>query len=137
VHRSSFPREVPYLHQPAVNIRLDVPTFNDPIVKAKLAQLTQNHNDGQAWRIFSGVVDVVSSAIGIASELYILSSLMHGEEGGRFFVALAAIRPVLNIFNLNGPWPQGVIDFFFHHKNISFISIQYSISTRQTRSTTE
>jgi hypothetical protein len=137
VHRSSSHHKVPYLHQPTVNIRLDVPTFHDPIVKAKLAQIAQTHNDGQAWRIFSGVVDVISSAIGIASELYILSSQLHGEEGGRFFVALAAVRPVSYMFNFNGQWPQGVIDFFFHRKNISLIPIQYSISTRQIRSTTE
>jgi len=115
-----FPSRGSISHQPAVKIRLDVPTFDDPIVKAKLAQI---HTDGQAWKIFSGVVDVVSSAIGIASELYILSSLLHGEEGGRFFVALAAVRPLLNIFNLNTRWPQGAIGFFFHRKNISFISV--------------
>ena len=129
-----FPSRGSISHQQAVNIRLDVPTFDDPIVKAKLAQI---HADGQAWKMFSGAVDVVSSAIGIASELYILSSLLHSEESGRFFVALAAVRPVLNIFNLDGQWPQGAIDFFFHRKNISFISIQYSMSTRQIRSTIE
>lgn len=102
-----------------VNVRLDVPTFHDPIVKAKLAQIAPKYSVGQAWRVFSGVINVLSAGVGIASELYVLLSLLRGEEGGGLFVILATVRPVLDIFNVGGSWPQGTLFYSLITKNIS------------------
>ena len=107
----SLYRETVVFHN-TVNTRLDLPTFQDPIVKAKVAQLAPKDNEGQAWSVFSGLVNVLSVGIGILSELYVLFSLFRGEENGRLFVGLAAVRPVLDVFNLSGRWPQSTVDLF-------------------------
>lgn len=92
-----------------MKIRLDVPSWDDPIVKAKLAQLAPHFSSGQAWHIISNCTSVISSIISIMSELVVLVGMLRGEEGGALFAALAAVGPIIDVLGNSSYGPQGML----------------------------
>ncbi|KAF8323977.1 P-loop containing nucleoside triphosphate hydrolase protein [Clavulina sp. PMI_390] len=87
-------------------VRLDLPTFNDPVVKTKFKQLKPSSSRGQGWKIFSGVFATLSSLMSIGSELVVLWTLLKEEDGGTTFALIAAIRPLVDIFSYSAYYPQ-------------------------------
>ncbi|KAF8323978.1 P-loop containing nucleoside triphosphate hydrolase protein [Clavulina sp. PMI_390] len=87
-------------------VRLDLPTFKDPVVKTKFEQLKPSYSSGQGWKIFSGVFTTFTSLISIVTELAVLWALLREEEGGTTFALIAGIRPLVDILSYSAFYPQ-------------------------------
>lgn len=88
-----------------VNLRIDAATLENPAIEAQLNQLRSWHSD-KPWEILNSCTDVMTTFLGICSELYVLFSLLRGEKGGVLFAAIAAARPMSRMFNGSGAFPQ-------------------------------
>ena len=95
-----------------VSLRLDVPTFDDPIIQAKLAQI-RSIDDGAAWGVVEGTVEIISSIVDIISQLSVLLSLVQSEQGGWLLATLACAEPIMNLTGRSHP-PSGA----FTHEDL-------------------
>ncbi|KAF8323976.1 P-loop containing nucleoside triphosphate hydrolase protein [Clavulina sp. PMI_390] len=87
-------------------VRLDLPTYKDPIVKTKFKQLKPLRSHGQGWRIFSEVFITLFALVSMVSELVVLWALLSEEEGGTTFALIAAIRPVIDLLSYSTWSPE-------------------------------
>ena len=87
-------------------LRLDVPTLGDKMVQAKISLLTSS-GSRDPWRIVDHIVQVVSSVVGMVSQLFVLFAFMRSENGGPMFAAVACIQPLLSITSSYG-FPRGL-----------------------------
>jgi len=77
-------------------LKLDIPTLNDKIVQAKITLLT-SPGSRDPWRMVDDIMQVVSSVVGMVSQLFVLFAFMRSENGGPMFAAVACIQPLLSI----------------------------------------
>ena len=70
--------------------RLDVPTFDDPLVQARLdtATTSSRSTHSLAWDTITVVVTIFTAVVRLASQLSVLMKVLDGQRDGIVFVAM-------------------------------------------------
>lgn len=70
--------------------RLDVPTFDDPLIHARLdtATASSRSTHSLAWDTISVIITIVTATVRLASQLSVLLKVVGGQRDGVVFVVL-------------------------------------------------
>jgi len=70
--------------------RLDVPTFDDPLVLTRLDTATNSSRSGHslAWDTITVVVTILTAIVRLASQLSVLTKVVGGQRDGIVFVVM-------------------------------------------------
>ena len=70
--------------------RLDVPTFDDPVVQSRLDTATNfsHSTHSLAWDTISVVIGILTAAVRLVSQLSVLIEVLGGQRDGVVFVVL-------------------------------------------------
>jgi len=70
--------------------RLDVPTFDDPLVQTRLDTATTSSRGGHslAWNTITVVVAILTAIVRLVSQLSVLTQVVGGQRDGIIFVVM-------------------------------------------------
>lgn len=86
--------------------RLDLPTFEDPLVRRQL-ETAAGGRTAVAWNTVQVVANSISTVILLASQLAVLFDILGDQRDGRLIVLMSFISPVLQWLRWSGIRNQG------------------------------
>ncbi|KAJ3931351.1 MAG: P-loop containing nucleoside triphosphate hydrolase protein [Lentinula lateritia] len=85
------------VHMFSVLARLDVPTYDDPLVQRQLEQaFPSNSRQTVIWRTVVGVINMGSTAIMLLSQLSVLSNVLKNQQDGTLIAILSFSHSILS-----------------------------------------
>lgn len=87
--------------------RLDVPTFDDPMVQRQLEAAWSGKSSSVAWSTVQIVVSTFSTVIQLISQVSVLIGVLHGQRDGTMIAVLSFASPVLQWFRTQKIWSRG------------------------------
>ncbi|KAF5388615.1 hypothetical protein D9757_004773 [Collybiopsis confluens] len=84
------------VHMFGVLARMDVPTYDDPLIQRQLEQaFPSGSRNSIVWRTVATCIHVVTSAIRLLSQLSVLYSVLNKQKDGLLFAFLSFSQPLL------------------------------------------
>lgn len=80
--------------------RLDVPTFDDPMVQRQL-ETAAGGRSTVAWNTVQVITNSVSTVISLVSQLSVLYGVLEGQRDGRMIALVSFISPMLSWMRIN------------------------------------
>ena len=74
--------------------RLDVPTFDDPVVQRQLDATTGMNGGSVAWSTLQMVTELVNAAVRVASQLTVLISVLKNQPDGPLLAVVSVIPSI-------------------------------------------
>ncbi|KAJ4473834.1 P-loop containing nucleoside triphosphate hydrolase protein [Lentinula aciculospora] len=85
------------VHMFSVLARLDVPTYDDPLVQRQLEQaFPTNSRQSVIWRTVVGVINMGSTALMLVSQLFVLFSVLRNQQDGPLIALLSFSHSLLS-----------------------------------------
>jgi hypothetical protein len=94
------------------HVRLDVPTFEDPLVEEQLHS-TASYRSIAAWSALTSIFQYVSMFMRIASQFTVLASVLRGQHDGLMFALLSSAGPMWALFRRPRWRSQGSVGLDF------------------------
>lgn len=90
--------------------RLDVPTFEDPVVRRQL-EATWNTRSSVAWDTVQLVANTVSTLLLMVSQISVLRGVLKGQRDGTLIAILSFIPPCLQWMHMSQYGSRGGVGF--------------------------
>jgi len=83
--------------------RLDVPTWDDPVVSAQIDALYPRGENTVPWAAIMNLVHTVSTLLWMVSQTAVLFSVLGGQTDGLLFCLLSFASDATSFFSVAGP----------------------------------
>lgn len=124
------------VHMFSVLARLDVPTYDDPLVQRQLEQaFPSNSRQTVIWRTVVGVINMGSTAIMLLSQLSVLSNVLKNQQDGTLIAILSFSHSILSSSSdTQSLFTRGMLLFSFGFKGMTFAQYGLLLPTMLTLS---
>ena len=85
--------------------RLDVMTFDDPIVQRQLDSASSVNGQGVAWGTISMFTGVASTFLKIVTQVTVLAEVLRSQKDGLFLATLSMLPTLSDYFDILSPGP--------------------------------
>jgi hypothetical protein len=101
-------------------VRLDVPTFVDPVVQRKLDDVVGSRRGNVAWDALQGFCGILSTGVRLLSQVSVLVSVLQSQKDGPIYAIVSFLEVLYHESKTGYNYaPLGSGQYFYYSASIS------------------